>query len=102
MIGSDNKSSDSISFCAAQSGTDFVGVKIDKTERKIIFPMGYAFQEKSIAVSKVNKDERKIILNLIKSIQTCSKNKNGKITARLNGKPENDFPISAIFYIIED
>lgn len=102
MIDSDNKSSDSISFCAAQSGTDFVGVKIDKAERKIIFPMGYALNEKSLGVSKINKDERKIILNLIKSIQSCSKNKNGQITARLNGEPRNDFPISAIFSIIED
>ena len=102
MNKNQSQSDFSISFCAAQSGTDFVGVKIDKTEREIIFPMGYALQEKSLAVSKVNKDERKKILNLIKSIQTCYKNKSGKITARSNGKPENDFPLSAIFFIIED
>lgn len=86
----------------AQSGSDFVGIKITQDEREIVFPMGYHLEKTEIDTSKIEKKERAQILNLIKSISRCENFRKGQIISRLNGKNTAEFPVRAMLYIIED
>lgn len=86
----------------AQAGSDFVGIKITQNEREIVFPMGYHLEKTEIDTSKVEKQERAQILNLIKSVSRCASFKKGQIISKLNGKTASDFPVRAMLYIIED
>lgn len=87
---------------SAQSGSDFVGIKITQDEREIVFPMGYHLEKTEIDTSKLEKQERAQILNLIKSVSRCARFKKGQIISKLNGKTASDFPVRAMLYIIED
>ena len=89
-----------ISLKTAQNGSDFVGIKITQSERT--FPMGYFPEKTSLFASKIKKEERSEILNLIKSIALCTSNKNGERVSVLNGELKCDFPIKSMLYIIED
>ena len=91
-----------ISLKTAQSGSDFVGIKITQSERSVTFPMGYALETPALDSSKIKKEERAQILNLIKSIYLCTSNKNGERISVLNGEIKNDFPVKSMLYIIED
>ena len=91
-----------ISLKTAQSGSDFVGIKITQSERSVIFPMGYALETSALDSSKIKKEERAQILNLIKSIALCASNENGERISVLNGEIKNDFPVKSMLYIIED
>lgn len=91
-----------ISLKTAQNGSDFVGIKITQAERTVIFPMGYFPKKSSLSASKIKKEERREILNLIKSIALCTSNKNGERVSVLNGELKCDFPIKSMLYIIED
>lgn len=91
-----------ISLKTAQNGSDFVGIKITQSERTVTFPMGYFPEKPSLSVSKIKKEERREILNLIKSIALCTSNKNGERVSVLNGELKCDFPIKSMLYIIED
>ncbi len=91
-----------ISLKTAQSGSDFVGIKITQSECSVTFPMGYALETPALDSSKIKKEERAQILNLIKSIYLCTSNKNGERISVLNGEIKNDFPVKSMLYIIED
>ena len=91
-----------ISLKTAQNGSDFVGIKITQSERTVTFPMGYFPEKTSLFASKIKKEERSEILNLIKSIALCTSNKNGERVSVLNGELKCDFPIKSMLYIIED
>ncbi len=91
-----------ISLKTAQGGSDFVGIKITQAERTVTFPMGYFPKKSSLSASKIKKEERSEILNLIKSIALCTSNKNGERVSVLNGELKCDFPIKSMLYIIED
>ena len=91
-----------ISLKTAQNGSDFVGIKITQAERTVTFPMGYFLGKSSLSASKIKKEERSEILNLIKSIALCTSNKNGELVSVLNGELKCDFPIKSMLYIIED
>lgn len=91
-----------ISLKNAQSGSDFVGIKITQAERSVTFPMGYALKASALDSSKIKKEERNEILNLIKSIALCTSNKNGERVSVLNGEVKCDFPIKSMLFIIED
>lgn len=91
-----------ISLKTAQSGSDFVGIKITQSERTVIFPMGYVPEKPSLSASKIQKEERNEILNLINSIYLCTSNKKGERVSVLNGDVKCDFPIKSMLYIIED
>ncbi len=91
-----------ISLKTAQSGSDFVGIKITQSERTVIFPMGYVPEKTSLSASKIQKEERNEILNLINSIYLCTSNKKGERVSVLNGDVKYDFPIKSMLYIIED
>lgn len=87
----------------AQTGTDFVGIKIIESEREVIFPMGYRLSKENLDTNKIEKSDRKQILNLINSIYRCSSNKKGERISVLNDKQtKNNFPIHAMLFIIED
>lgn len=101
-IESSSNFSNSISFSTAQNGTDFVGVKISQTKREIVFPMGYFLEKQSVCVCEIDKIERKEILNFIKSIDYCANGRKGEKLSILNGKETSDFPVRAMFAIIED
>lgn len=90
-----------ISLKTAQNGSDFVGIKITQSERTVTFPMGYFPEKTSLFASKIKKEERSEILNLIKSIALCTSNKNGERVSVLNGELKCDFPIKSMLYIIE-
>lgn len=92
----------SILLKSAQSGSDFVGIKITQDEREIVFPMGYHLEKMEIDTSEIEKQERTQILNLIKSVSRCASFKKGQIISKLNGKTASDFPVRAMLYIIED
>lgn len=87
---------------SAQSGSDFVGIKITQDEREIVFPMGYHLEKTEIDTSEIEKQERAQILNLIKSVSRCASFKKGQIISKLNGKTASDFPVRAMLYTIED
>ncbi|WP_296690580.1 LlaJI family restriction endonuclease [Treponema sp. UBA6852] len=91
-----------ISLKIAQSGSDFVGIKITQSERSVAFPMGYALKVSALDSSKIKKEERNEILNLIKSIALCTLNKKGERVSALNGEIKNDFPVKSMLFIIED
>lgn len=91
-----------ISLKTAQGGNDFVGIKITQSERTVIFPMGYVPEKTSLSASKIQKEERNEILNLINSIYLCTSNKKGERVSVLNGDVKYDFPIKSMLYIIED
>lgn len=91
-----------VSLKTAQSGSDFVGIKITQSERSVTFPMGYALETSALDSSKIKKEERAQILNLIKSIALCASNKNGERISVLNGEIKNDFPVKSMLYIIAD
>ena len=91
-----------ISLKTAQSGSDFVGIKITRSERSVTFPMGYSLEASALDSSKIKKEERAQILNLIKSIYLCTSNENGERVSALNGELKCDFPIKSMLYIIED
>lgn len=91
-----------ISLKIAQSGSDFVGIKITQSERSVTFPMGYALKAPALDSSKIKKEERNEILNLIKSIALCASNKKGERVSALNGEIKNDFPVKSMLFIIED
>lgn len=91
-----------ISLKTAQNGSDFVGIKITQSERTVTFPMGYFPEKPSLSASRIKKEERNEILNLIKSIALCTSNKNGERVSVLNGELKCDFPIKSMLYIIED
>ena len=91
-----------ISLKTAQNGSDFVGIKITHVERTVTFPIGYFLGKSSLSASKIKKEERNEILNLIKSIALCTSNKNGERVSVLNGELKCDFPIKSMLYIIED
>lgn len=91
-----------ISLKTAQSGSDFVGIKITQSERSVTFPMGYFLEASVLAPSKIKKEERSQILNLIKSIYLCTSNKKGERVSVLNGEIKNDFPVKSMLFIIED
>ncbi len=91
-----------ISLKTAQNGSDFVGIKITQSERTVTFPMGYFPEKSSLSASKIKKEERNEILNLIKSIALCTSNNNGERVSVLNGELKCDFPIKSMLYIIED
>ena len=91
-----------ISLKTAQSGSDFVGIRITQSERSVTFPMGYALEVPALDSSKIKKEERAQILNLIKSIYLCASNKNGERISVLNGEIKNDFPVKSMLFIIED
>lgn len=91
-----------ISLKTAQSGSDFVGIRISGTERTITFPMGYVPQKQTLSAEKIEKQERKEILNLIQCISRCSSGKKGEIVSLLDGKTLNAFPVRAMIFIIED
>ena len=86
----------------AQTGTDFVGIKITASEREITFPMGYRLTNENLVMQKIEKELRKEILNLIKSIHLCASNKKGVRESCINGENKSDFPIRAMLFIIED
>lgn len=86
----------------AQSGSDFIGIKITQEEKIITFPMGYALSSEKLAASKIAPSERRKIVGLIKSIQTCRNFKKGERISSLNGKTAGDFPIKSVLFIIED
>ena len=92
----------SILLKTAKAGCDFVGIKITQDEREIVFPMGYHLEKTEIDTSKIEKQERAQILNLIKSVSRCASFKKGQIVSNLNGKTAGDFPVRAMLYIIED
>lgn len=102
MIENHSSRNKSIILKVAQNGKDFVGLKITKDTREIIFPMGYSLEQESSESKIITKNERKQILNLIKSIYLCTSNKKGERTSIIDGKEQNDFPLKAMFYIIED
>ena len=88
---------------SAQSGTEFVGLKIIGDEKIITFPMGYKTTEKEIMLEVLSKEQRKEILNLITTINNCHKLKEGeRISSFNNKKASSSFPLRAMFYIIED
>lgn len=91
-----------ISLKTAQSGSDFVGIKITQSERSVTFPMGYSLEASALDSSKIKKEERNEILNLIKSIALCTLNKKGERVSALNGEIKNDFPVKSMLFIIED
>lgn len=91
-----------ISLKTAQNGSDFVGIKITQSERTVTFPMGYFPEKPSLSASRIKKEERTEILNLINSIALCSSNKNGERVSVLNGELKCDFPIKSMLHIIED
>ena len=91
-----------ISLKIAQSGSDFVGIKITRSERSVTFPMGYSLEASALDSSKIKKEERNEILNLIKSIALCTLNKKGERVSALNGEVKCDFPIKSMLFIIED
>ena len=91
-----------ISLKTAQSGSDFVGIKITQAERSVTFSMGYALETPVLAPSKIKKEERARILNLIKSIYLCTSNKKGERVSVLNGEIKNDFPVKSMLFIMED
>ena len=91
-----------ISLKIAQSGSDFVGIKITRSERSVTFPMGYSLEASALDSSKIKKEERNEILNLIKSIALCTLNKKGERVSALNGEIKNDFPVKSMLFIIED
>ena len=91
-----------ISLETAKKGTDFVGIKITGKERKITFPMCYKLAKEQIDTKKIEKEDRKEILNLIKVITLGTNSKTGERISTLNGKNVNDFPIKSIIFIIED
>lgn len=91
-----------ISLKTAQSGSDFVGIKITQSERSVTFPMGYVLEAPVLDSSKIKKEERAQILSLIKSIYLCASNKNGERISVLNGEIKNDFPVKSMLFIIED
>lgn len=91
-----------ISLKTAQSGSDFVGIKITQAERTVTFPMGYFLEAPALALSKIKKEERAQILNLIKSIYLCTSSTNGERVSVLNGEIKNDFPVKSMLFIIED
>lgn len=91
-----------ISLKTAQNGSDFVGIKITQSERTVTFPMGYFPEKPSLSASRIKKEERNEILNLINSIALCTSNKNGERVSVLNGELKCDFPIKSMLYIIED
>lgn len=78
-----------ISLKTAQSGSDFVGIKITQSERTVIFPLGYFPEKSSLSASKIQKEERNEILNLINSIYLCTSNKKGERVSVLNGIVSN-------------
>lgn len=92
----------SILLKTAKAGCDFVGIKITQDEREIVFPMGYHLEKTEIDTSKIEKQERAQILNLIKSVSRCASFKKGQIISKLNGKTAGDFPVRAMLCIIED
>ena len=79
-----------------------MGIKITQSERSVAFPMGYALKVSALDSSKIKKEERNEILNLIKSIALCTLNKKGERVSALNGELKCDFPIKSMLYIIED
>lgn len=91
-----------ISLKTAQGGSDFVGIKITQSERSVTFPMGYFPEKSGLSVSKIQKEERNEILNLINSIYLCTSNKKGERVSVLNGDVKCDFPIKSMLRIIED
>lgn len=91
-----------ISLKLAQGGSDFVGIKITQSERTVTFPLGYSLEKSSLSASKIKKEERSEILNLINSISFCTSNKKGERVSVLNGEIKCDFPVKAMLFIIED
>ena len=92
-----------ISLKSAQSGTEFVGLKILGEEKFITFPIGYKTIEKEITLDSLSKEQRKEILNLIATINNCHKLKEGDKICRFNNrKSSSAFPLRSMFYIIED
>ncbi len=91
-----------ISLKTAQGGSDFVGIKITQLECSVTFPMGYILENTSLLPSKIKKEERNEILNLINSIYLCTSNKKGERISVLNGEIKCDFPIKSMIFIIED
>ena len=92
-----------INLKSAQSGNEFVGLKIMDGEKFITFPMGHRTSEKEITVDSLTKTQRKEILNLITTISSCKKLKEGqRVSSFNNKKTASAFPIRAMFFIIED
>ncbi len=102
-MAEENGSCNKISLKSAQSGTEFVGLKILGEEKFITFPMGYKTIEKEITLDSLSKEQRKEILNLIATINNCHKLKEGDRISRFNNrKSSSSFPLRSMFYIIED
>lgn len=87
---------------SAQSGSDFVGIKITENEREITFPMGYVPASEKLSASKIEPNERREIIRLINVICSCKNFKKGERISSLNGKTASDFPIKSALFIIED
>lgn len=87
----------------AQSGNEFVGIRITQSEKEIVFPMCYRLSQKEITLQKTEENLRLEILNLISAISGCNKLKAGQVICSFNGKgTEKSFPVSQIIFIIED
>lgn len=92
-----------ISIKNAQSGTEFVGIRILNEEKFITFPMGYKILDKEIILDSLTMDQRKDILNFIAIINSCRKLKDGDRIFRFNNrKLSSDLPLSSMIYIIEN
>lgn len=102
MSNNSSNVKNSILLKTAQSGSDFVGIKITQAEREIVFPMGYHLEKTEIDTSKIEKQERAQILNFIKSLSRCTNFKKGQLVSKLNEKIASDFPVRAMLFIIED
>ena len=93
-----------VNFKIASKGNDFVGLSINGTERRVVFPMGYrsSWGEASVEISANGNMYREEILLLVKSICGCKKLE-GKRSCKFNDSETNeDFPIASILFLIED
>lgn len=87
----------------AQRGTEFVGLKITDAEKTITFPMCYNLSDNEISSDKLNKSQRKSIVNLLTTINGCRKLKEGEKIFEFNEKKNSSsMPLKSILFIIED
>ncbi len=95
--------SNKITLNVASSGNQFVGLRISNSEKTITFPMGYNLAVNEFSTDKLNKSQRKLIINLLSKINGCKKLKEGeKIFEFNNQKINSEMPLQSILYIIED
>lgn len=99
----DSLEGNKITLNVASSGNQFVGLRILDSEKTITFPMGYNLGENDVSVDKLNKSQRRAILNLLSRINGCKKLKEGeKIFEFNNQKNDSSMPLQSMLYIIED